>query len=286
MGHDAVAVLDGGLPKWLREGRPTESGAPGTVAPADGPEVARDPCAVADADAVARALETGSAQVLDARSRPRFRGEAPEPRPGLRAGHMPGAFNLPFGEVLNPDGTMKDEDGLRAALAAEGIDPAGPSSPPAARASPPRSWRWRSNGWAARAALYDGSWAEWGADPPPAPSPPDPEDAHARPLKDQPADAILSLMAAFRADPRADKIDLGVGVYKDAEGAPPSCAPCARPSGASGRPRPPRPTPRWRATGLPRRDGGAGAGDAVPARAWPAWRRPGGHRRGAAGLSS
>jgi hypothetical protein len=52
---------------------------------------------------------------------------------------MPGAFNLPFGEVLNPDGTMKDEDGIRAALAAEGVDPARPSSPPAARASPPRS---------------------------------------------------------------------------------------------------------------------------------------------------
>jgi thiosulfate/3-mercaptopyruvate sulfurtransferase len=163
MGHDAVAVLDGGLPKWLREGRPTESGAPGTVAPADGPEVARDPARVADADAVARALETGSAQVLDARSRPRFRGEAPEPRPGLRAGHMPGAFNLPFGEILNPDGTMKGEDGIRAALAAEGVDPARPVIATCGSGVTAAILALALERLGRTAALYDGSWAEWGA---------------------------------------------------------------------------------------------------------------------------
>ena len=95
----------------------------------------RDASLVRDVTQVAASAKLGDAQIVDARSRERFRGEAPEPRPGLRSGHIPGSKNLPYGELLNPDGTMKDEAGLRAAFAAAGVDVASPSSPPAAPAS-------------------------------------------------------------------------------------------------------------------------------------------------------
>ncbi|UWQ21282.1 3-mercaptopyruvate sulfurtransferase [Jannaschia sp. W003] len=159
-----AAVLDGGLAKWRAEGRPLSSEPP---AIRDRHMIARrDPAAMRDVTEVARAAKLGTAQIVDARAAARFRGEAPEPRPGLRAGHVPGALNLPFAELFRPDGTMKDEAGLRAAFAAAGVDLARPvitscgSGVTAAILNLALARLGHPDH-----ALYDGSWAEWGMYP-------------------------------------------------------------------------------------------------------------------------
>lgn len=120
-GHERVCVLDGGLPKWRAEGRPVAAGAP---APTPAAYAARPrPALVRDRDRVRAALESGAEQILDARSRGRFAGAEPEPRPGLRGGHMPGAHNLPFLELYNSEsGTMKPAAALEALYRGAGID--------------------------------------------------------------------------------------------------------------------------------------------------------------------
>src|SRR5215211_602483 len=116
-----VSILDGGLPAWKAEGRPLEEGTSRPRKPRH--FTARlDHSAVADLADVRRALEAGSAQVVDMRSAERFRGEAPEPRPELRSGHMPGALNLPSSELI-AGGRLKSEADLRALLDTAGVDP-------------------------------------------------------------------------------------------------------------------------------------------------------------------
>ncbi len=160
-GAKDVRVLEGGLPAWKSELRPLESGTP-SPAPATF-RASLDRSMVAALQDVQAALASGSAQVVDARPAPRFRGEAPEPRPGVRAGHMPGSRNLPF-DVITANGALKSVEEIRAAMAANGIDPSKPvvcscgsgvSAAVIAMAL--------SRAGVEVQAIYDGSWAEWGA---------------------------------------------------------------------------------------------------------------------------
>jgi thiosulfate/3-mercaptopyruvate sulfurtransferase len=109
-------------------------------------------------------VKLGSEQIVDARAPERFRGEAPEPRPGLRAGHIPGSRNVPFTETLNADGTMKGAEALRALFEEAGVDLSKPivnSCGSGVTACVLALAQMRAG--ARRSAVYDGSWSEWGA---------------------------------------------------------------------------------------------------------------------------
>ena len=163
MGHDDVAVLDGGLPRWVAEGRAIESGPadapkPRTFIPRFRPELVRD------ADQVLRVAESRQALILDARATDRFRGEAPEPRAGLRSGHIPGSNNVPWPTLLR-DGALLKPEALAQRFAEADVDidrplvttcGSGVSAATIALALAVLG-RWD-------VPVYDGSWSEWGGD--------------------------------------------------------------------------------------------------------------------------
>ncbi len=159
MGCDRVQVLDGGLPAWIRMGGALETG-PATPRPATF-RVDPRPGMIADVQRVKQALAAGE-PVLDARAAARFAGSAPEPRPGLRAGHMPGAINLPFGELLTAEGLMREPDELAAAFAARGLTaddkPIASCGSGVTATVPLLALALLGR----EGVLYDGSWAEWG----------------------------------------------------------------------------------------------------------------------------
>ena len=161
MGKKDVAVLDGGLPKWIADGYPTEDMPP--VIRDRHMTVSRQNQLVRDVTQVARAAKLGDHAILDARSSARFRGEAPEPREGLRAGHIPGSHNVYYQDLLNTDGTMKDAPALQRVFAASGADLTKPaittcgSGITAAILSLALERIGKTDH-----SLYDGSWAEWG----------------------------------------------------------------------------------------------------------------------------
>jgi len=161
MGHRQVAVLNGGLPKWLAEGRPVSAALP-TVA-AVSYSAALNPGRRKKSDDVRRALCGKGCLVLDARPGPRFIGAAAEPRSGLRTGHMPGAYNIPFPAVMTERGTMHESDELTRVFSEAGVDLSRPiiTSCGSGVTAAILSLALDVSG-CREHGLYDGSWAEWG----------------------------------------------------------------------------------------------------------------------------
>jgi thiosulfate/3-mercaptopyruvate sulfurtransferase len=163
MGKDDVVVLDGGLPAWIAAGHAIDEDPPRKPFERHfTARLRRD--LVRDLADVSAHVERGGKGILDARPRGRFEGRDPEPRPGLRSGHMPGATNLPFQDLLTTDNRMKSREDLAEMFASLSLDS---RQPPVATCGSgisaavialalARAGRWD-------AAIYDGSWAEWGA---------------------------------------------------------------------------------------------------------------------------
>ena len=162
MGHEDVVVLDGGFPKWKREDRPVDDLLPQPhsrhFTPRPNNALQRD-----FAQVLAN-LNNGGEQVVDARSAARFAGREAEPRAGVRPGHIPGSVDVPYTELTEPDGTLKSPEALQRLFAAYGIDPGKPCITTCGSGITAAIEMLALNvAGAAKVALYDGSWAEWGA---------------------------------------------------------------------------------------------------------------------------
>jgi thiosulfate/3-mercaptopyruvate sulfurtransferase len=157
-GARQVAILDGGFHKWTAEARPVESGV--TSRPPGRFEVAER------TDVVAKAEVPGAPLILDARGKARFDGSEPDPRPGVAAGHIPGARNLPFAELYQSDGTLKPRQELRRLFEEAGVDPLQPFVATCGSGITANSLIFAAHLLGNdEVKLYDGSWSEWGADP-------------------------------------------------------------------------------------------------------------------------
>ena len=164
MGQNDVAVLDGGLPKWVAEGREVEDQPP--IVRDRHMTVRRQAHLVKDVTQVSSASELRDQEIIDARSAGRFRGEEPEPRPGMRGGHIPGSKNVHYSSLLNADQTLKSPEETRAIFEAAGVDLSKPaittcgSGVTAAILSLAMARMGKDDH-----SLYDGSWSEWGMFP-------------------------------------------------------------------------------------------------------------------------
>ena len=160
-GAERVAILDGGLQKWRREGRALESG------PASLRDARFDAHGV-DSEVVTKAEVVTQVElpVVDARGKPRFEGSEPDPRAGIAPGHIPGSRNLPYAALYRDDGTFKSEAALRAEFEAAGVDPGAPFIASCGSGVTANSLIFAARRLGGRGQkLYDGSWSDYGADP-------------------------------------------------------------------------------------------------------------------------
>ena len=183
MGHARVFVLDGGLKTWRAENRPVKSGPP-AAGPSSHYTAVADPGRVCRWDEILASLRQtgtrqkdgqkkgqasgkGAFQLVDARDPVRFCGQAPEPRPGMRAGHIPGALNVHYATLIHADGTMKSPAEIEAIFRAAGVDLEAPivTSCGSGVTGALLAFALAQTGREANVAVYDGSWAEWGSSP-------------------------------------------------------------------------------------------------------------------------
>ncbi len=164
-GHEDIAVLDGGLPQWVAAGNPTESGAPVRTLEAPAPFVPRPrPHLIRDFRDVLRAIHAEGVQIVDMRPRGRFAGTEPEPREGLRGGHVPGSRNVPYVDLVDSaTGLAIDLEAFRRLVAEAGIDPANELVGTCGSGTSACAFAWlMARAGKGDVAIYDGSWSEWG----------------------------------------------------------------------------------------------------------------------------